>query len=82
MRECDWVTGCYYLVRREVIEKVGLFDPRFFLYCEEVDHCRRVREVGWRVVCFADTHVLHIGGESAQIPWFPLGRSASVRTGY
>ena len=43
-----------------------MFDPRFFLYCEEVDHCRRVREVGWRVVCFADTHVLHIGGESAQ----------------
>ena len=40
VRECDWVVGCYYLVRREVIDQVGLFDPRYFLYCEEVDHCR------------------------------------------
>jgi N-acetylglucosaminyl-diphospho-decaprenol L-rhamnosyltransferase len=42
VRECDWVPGCYYLIRREVIERVGLFDPRYFLYYEEVDHCRRV----------------------------------------
>ena len=40
VRACDWVPGCYYLVRREVVDSVGLFDPRFFLYYEEVDHCR------------------------------------------
>jgi len=65
VRECDWVPGCYYLVRREVIERVGLFDPRYFLYYEEVDHCRAVRQDGWSVVYYPYTQVVHIGGGSA-----------------
>ena len=65
-RECDWVPGCYYLVRREAIEQVGLFDPRYFLYYEEVDHCRVAKQAGWKVVYFADTSVVHLGGESAK----------------
>ena len=66
VRECDWVPGAYYMVRREVIERVGLFDPRYFLYFEEVDHCRRVRQAGWSVIYYPRTQVLHIGGESAE----------------
>ena len=66
VRECDWVPGCYYLIRRAVIDRVGLFDPRYFLYYEEVDHCRAVKAAGWKVVYFADTTVIHIGGESAK----------------
>lgn len=66
VRECDWVPGCFYLVRREVINQVGLFDPRFFLYFEEVDHCRAVKAAGWSVTYFPDTTVVHIGGESAK----------------
>ena len=65
-RECDWVTGCYFLIRREVVDKVGLFDPRYFLYCEEVDLCRRVKQAGWGVVFFNGTKVVHLGGESAK----------------
>src|SRR5262249_53468060 len=65
VRKCDWVPGCYYLVRREVIDRVGLFDPRYFLYCEEVDHCRAVHNAGWSVVFYPFTQVVHIGGESA-----------------
>jgi len=65
VRECDWVPGCYYLVRREVIARVGLFDPRYFLYYEEVDHCRAVRQAGWRVAYYPFTQVVHLGGESA-----------------
>ena len=66
VRSCDWVPGCYYLVRREVIDEVGLFDPRYFLYFEEVDHCRAVKDAGWQVMYFPDTTVVHIGGESAK----------------
>jgi N-acetylglucosaminyl-diphospho-decaprenol L-rhamnosyltransferase len=65
VRECDWVPGCYYLIRREVIDTVGLFDPRYFLYGEEVDHCRAVRNAGWSVVYYPHTRVVHLGGESA-----------------
>jgi GT2 family glycosyltransferase len=64
-RECDWVPGCYYLVRREVVDQVGLFDPRYFLYYEEVDHCQAVRSAGWKVVFCPDASVVHLGGESA-----------------
>jgi GT2 family glycosyltransferase len=80
VRECDWVPGCFYLVRREIIDRIGLFDPRYFLYCEEVDHCRAVREAGWSVVYYPFTQVIHIGGESAQGegPVNPQGRQISA----
>jgi N-acetylglucosaminyl-diphospho-decaprenol L-rhamnosyltransferase len=66
VRECDWVPGCYYLIRREVLSQVGLFDPRFFMYYEEVDHCIRVQQAGWKVCFYPFTQVVHIGGESAK----------------
>jgi N-acetylglucosaminyl-diphospho-decaprenol L-rhamnosyltransferase len=66
LRNCDWVPGCYYLIKREVIEQVGLFDPRYFLYYEEVDHCFATKKAGWDVTYFPDASVVHIGGESAK----------------
>lgn len=66
VRQCDWVPGCYFLVRKAVIDQIGLFDPRYFLYYEEIDHCLAARKAGWEVIFFADTTVVHIGGESAK----------------
>ena len=65
-KQCDWVPGCYYLIRREVVDTIGLFDPRYFLYYEEVDHCFATKKAGWEVHYFSDTSVIHIGGESAK----------------
>ncbi|HEV8692451.1 MAG TPA: glycosyltransferase family 2 protein [Ideonella sp.] len=65
-QECDWVPGCYYLIRKTVIDQVGLFDPLFFLYAEEVDLCRRVKRAGWQVHYFPGARVVHLGGESAK----------------
>lgn len=64
--DCDWVTGCYYLVRQAVIDDVGLFDPRYFLYYEEVDHCKTARQAGWKVHCLIKCNVVHVGGASAR----------------
>ena len=66
VRECDWVPGCYLLVRKELVDQVGLFDPRYFLYYEEVDLCFAAKRAGWKVIYFPDTQVVHIGGESAK----------------
>lgn len=66
VRNCDWVPGCYALIRKEVIDQVGLFDPRYFLYYEEVDHCFAAKRAGWEVAYYPDTTVVHIGGESAK----------------
>ena len=81
VRECDWVPGCYYLVRRDVIERVGLFDPRYFLYYEEVDHCRAVRRAGWSVMYYPFTKVVHTAGESAKSegPMTTHGRQISAQ---
>lgn len=66
VRDCDWVPGCYLLIRKEVIDQVGLFDPRYFLYYEEIDLCFAAKKAGWHVTYFPDTTVIHIGGESAK----------------
>lgn len=67
--ETDWVPGSFLILRREALIKSGLFDPAFFLYCEEVDLCRRIRAAGFRVYYWPDIVVTHIGGESTrQLP--------------
>lgn len=65
-RRCDWVPGCFLMTRRELVEQFGLFDPRFFLYYEEVDYCRRLAAAGWGVTFLGFVEVVHIGGESAR----------------
>ncbi|HLZ07714.1 MAG TPA: glycosyltransferase family 2 protein, partial [Chloroflexota bacterium] len=46
----DHPLGACMIVRREVIEQVGAFDEGFFMYCEEVDWCFRIREAGWEIL--------------------------------
>ena len=72
VRECDWVPGCYYLMRRELVDQIGLFDSRYFLYFEEVDHCKAARNAGWSVMFYPFTTVVHIGGESAKVKQIPI----------
>lgn len=64
--EVDWVTGAFMILRREALVKTGLFDPAFFLYCEEVDLCRRVKAAGFRVRYWPDIVVTHLHGESSR----------------
>jgi GT2 family glycosyltransferase len=62
----DWVPGAYSILRREALEKVGHFDPRFFLYYEEVDLCKRIKAAGYSIWYWPDIVVIHIGGESSR----------------
>jgi len=64
--EVDWVPGAFSIMRREALAQTGLFDPRFFLYYEEVDLCRRMKAKGFRVLYWPDVVVTHIGGESSR----------------
>lgn len=59
-REVDWVSGSSFMLRREALERAGAFDEEFFLYCEEIDLCRRIREAGYSVHTVPDTAVEHI----------------------
>jgi GT2 family glycosyltransferase len=60
-RQVDWVVGASMMLRRRVIEDVGLFDETFFLYFEETELCRRALLAGWSTVHVRESTVMHIG---------------------
>ena len=64
--EVDWVPGAFSIIRAEALQKVGFFDPEFFLYSEEVDLCRRIQNAGFKIMYWPDIVVIHIGGESSR----------------
>lgn len=55
----DYVSGACMLVRREVFEKIGLFDERFFFYFEDVDFCTRAKMAGFKIEVNQDAVVEH-----------------------
>lgn len=59
-----WIIGASMIVRRELYEKLGGFDPGFFLYSEETDFCLRMRELGFEIGQVSEVAVTHIGGAS------------------
>lgn len=63
-REVDWLAGASMMIRRQVLEEVGLFDETFFLYFEETDLCRRARQAGWSTWYVVESKVAHVGHAS------------------
>jgi N-acetylglucosaminyl-diphospho-decaprenol L-rhamnosyltransferase len=61
----EWISGACMLVRRDVLESIGGFDEGFFLYCEDMDLCARVRKAGHRIGYEPAATVRHHGGHSA-----------------
>jgi len=64
---CDWVSGASMIIRREVIEDIGLLDEGYFLYFEEVDFCNRAKKAGWECWYVPNSVVMHIEGASTEI---------------
>ena len=64
--QADWVPGAFSIIRAEVLDTIGFFDPRFFMYGEEVDLCRRIKNGGYEIWYWPDIVVTHIGGESSR----------------
>lgn len=62
----DWVDGCCLMIRRAVIDQIGLLDEQYFLYAEELDWCRSARKAGWHVTVCDDASMTHIRGASSQ----------------
>ena len=60
----DHPLGAGLMVRRRVIEEVGLLDESFFMYCEEIDWCMRIKDAGWQVYCCSQAEVVHYEAQS------------------
>lgn len=65
-RKVDFVIGACMLVRRETINRVGMFDESFFLYSEETDWEKRMSDHGWNVYFTPDAEVYHLCGTSGK----------------
>jgi len=61
----DFAIGACLLIRRVAFQQVGGFDEAFFLYAEETDLCRRLRDAGWQIYYTHDSVITHFGGGSA-----------------
>jgi len=66
VHEVDVVSGAAILVKREVFEDVGGFNPEYFMYAEEVELCCTIRRAGHRILHTSDARIIHFGGQSTK----------------
>jgi GT2 family glycosyltransferase len=58
--------GAALMVRTETLAQVGGFDERYFMYCEEIDLCRRIKTAGWEIYCLPQAELVHLVGQSTR----------------
>jgi GT2 family glycosyltransferase len=63
-QKVDVVPGTAFLIRRNLFNSIGGFDPNFFLYFEESDLCRRVQKAGWETYIIPQSKLIHYWGKS------------------
>lgn len=66
IRDVDWVFGACFMVRKAVIDDVGLLDENLFMYGEEIEWCMRIRKAGWKVMYFPGAKIVHYEGGSTK----------------
>ncbi|MBL0275013.1 MAG: glycosyltransferase family 2 protein, partial [Anaeromyxobacter sp.] len=70
----DWVSGASMLLRRSMLEEVGLLDEGLFTYFDDVDLCLRARRAGWETWYVPESRVVHLEGASSGISQRELRR--------
>jgi N-acetylglucosaminyl-diphospho-decaprenol L-rhamnosyltransferase len=60
----DHPLGAAMMVRREAVDQVGPLDEGFFMYCEEIDWCMRMKKTGWEIFCLPRAEIVHYVGKS------------------
>ena len=62
--QVDWLAGASLMIRQDMLDQIGLFDERFFLYFEETDLLLRGARAGWKAIYLPESRVMHIGSVS------------------
>lgn len=58
-QEVDQVMGAYFLINREVLDKIGPLDEKYWIWFEEVDFCKRAKNAGYQIYYFKDAQTIH-----------------------
>lgn len=64
--DVDCLVGAFMLVRKQVIDQVGMLDESFFMYGEDIDWCYRIKQAGWRIYYYPRTKITHYKGASSR----------------
>ena len=64
---CDFATGASIFIRAPVFKRIGLIDPKYYLYYEENDFCQRSRSAGWQIMYIADSVCWHANAQATGI---------------
>jgi len=64
IKEVDQVMGACFLIRKKVIDAVGLLDVGFWALFEEVDYCKRVKNANWKIYFVPEAEIIHHKGQS------------------
>ncbi|OGG35715.1 hypothetical protein A2363_02990 [Candidatus Gottesmanbacteria bacterium RIFOXYB1_FULL_47_11] len=70
--ETAFVTGCSMIIRREVVEKIGMLDDNYYLYLEDLDYCLRAKKAGYKLLYEPSSVVWHVNAGSSARPGNPL----------
>lgn len=65
--ETDYISGASILIKKQVFEKIGLFDERYFLYYEDTDFCFRTKKAGFKIMYVPTTFVYHKNARSTKV---------------
>lgn len=60
------ISGSFMMIKREVVNKIGLLDESFFMYCEDIDYCYRINKIGGKIYYVPETQIVHYKGESSK----------------
>jgi N-acetylglucosaminyl-diphospho-decaprenol L-rhamnosyltransferase len=64
-----WFAGMFLVAKTQALNSVGGFDERYFMYCEDVDLCRRLTRQGWALVPAIDAKVIHAADRASHRSW-------------
>lgn len=67
IREVGAVSGAALMIRKDVFQKIGGFDDKFFMYFEEHDLCLRVKKTKMKIIYYSEAGIIHYGGKSSQL---------------
>jgi GT2 family glycosyltransferase len=77
--ETDFVSGCGMLIKKEVIDDIGLFDKKYFMYLEDVDFCVRAKNKGWKLKYNPNGIMWHKNASSSGKPGSKLHEYYQIR---
>lgn len=75
IKTVEWISGACIALKRELFERVGCWDENYFLYCEDMDLCYQITQIGYKIVFNPKAVIIHHVGQSAKVMGHPVQKS-------